>query len=382
MPDSADVVIAGGAVVGSAVAAHLVGLGFRGRVVVVEPDPSYARAATALSASGVRRQFSNPLNVAISAYAVETIRALGLAFHENGYLTLAATAAQAAALRARHAAQIGAGAEVELLEPAALAARFPHLETAGLRLAAHGVSGEGWFDGMGLLAAYRARALDGGVEYRRDRVARVDVRGGCVVAVGLAGGGRIDCGALVNAAGGQGAEVAALAGLALPVERRKRTVFAFASASPPLGRLPLMIDPGGVWCRPEGALFIAGCTPTPDPAVAAEDFEPRHEEWEAVVWPALAARSRAFEALKLRRFWAGHYDTNVLDHNAVLGPHPEVENFLFANGFSGHGLQQAPAVGRGLAEWLAFGGYRSLDLGPFGYARVAAGEAFAEAAVI
>lgn len=382
MGTSADVVICGGAVVGSSVAAHLVGLGFPGRVVVVEPDPTYARAATALSASGIRRQFSNPLNVRISGYGLEVIRALGLTFHEHGYLYLAATEAQAAALRANHATQAAEGAEVDLLEPDALAARFPHLETGDLRLAAHGVRGEGWFDNMGLLAAFRAQARAGGVEFLRDRVVRVDASRGWVASVGLEGGGTVPCGAFVNAAGCQGAEIAALAGLTLPVERRKRTVFAFASATPPPGRPPLTIDPSGVWFRPEGDRFIAACAPSPDPAVAADDFEPRHEEWEDVVWPALAARSRAFEALKLTRFWAGHYDMNTLDHNVVVGPHPELGNFHFANGFSGHGLQQAPAIGRGLAELLAFGAYRSLDLGPLGYARIAAGEAFPETAVI
>jgi glycine/D-amino acid oxidase-like deaminating enzyme len=378
----ADVLIAGGAALGCSTAAHLVALGHPGRILVVEPDPSLGRSATARSAGGVRRQFSNPLNVAISAYALEAIRDLGLPFHEQGYLTLAATPAQEAALRAAHAVQTAAGAAVALLDPAALAARFPHLATGDLRLGALGLAGEGWVDPMGLVAAWRARARAGGVEFRRDAVAGLRVAGGRVVEATLAGGARVACGAVVNATGGAGAETAALAGLALPVERRKRTVFAFASAAPPPGRLPLMVDPTGVWCRPEGGRFLAGCTPDPDPEVAADDLVPRHEEWEAVVWPALAARSRAFEALKLTAVWAGHYDMNPLDANAVVGPHPEVPNFLFANGFSGHGLQQAAAVGRGLAEWLTFGAFCSLDLGPLGYGRVAAGAPFPEAAVI
>ena len=173
-----------------------------------------------------------------------------------------------------------------------------------------------------------------------------------------------------------------MAGLAIPVERRKRTVFAFAAAAPPAGPLPLTVDPGGVWCRPEGDRFIAGGPPDPDPAVAPDDFEPRHAEWEELVWPALAARSPAFEALKLTGMWAGHYDMNTLDHNAIVGPHPEVANFLFANGFSGHGLQQAPAIGRALAELIVHGEYRTLDLTPLGYGRIAENRPFPEAAII
>jgi glycine/D-amino acid oxidase-like deaminating enzyme len=380
-PD-ADVLICGGAIVGSATAAALVDLGYTGRVVVVEPDPTHARAATALSASGIRQQFSTALNVRISAHGLAVIRAHGIAFHEQGYLHLAATGAQAEVLRASHALQVAEGAKVALLDPAALAARFPHLRTDDIRLGALGLAGEGWFDNMGLLAVLRDRARAAGVEYRRDAVVGLEVTSGRVTAARLAGGDTIACGTFVNAAGGQGAEIAAMAGIALPVERRKRTVFAFACAVPPEGRLPLTIDPSGVWFRPEGGCFIAGFTPDPDPAVAAEDFEPRHGEWEDVVWPALAARSPAFEAVKLTGFWAGHYDMNTLDANAIVGPHPEIGNFLFANGFSGHGLQQAPAVGRGLAEWIVTGGWQSLDLSPLGFARIAEGRPFRELAVI
>lgn len=382
MTRKADVLICGGAIMGSAVAAHLAALGFHGGVVVVEPDPSYARAATALSASGIRRQFSNPLNVRMSACALEAIRAHGLAFVENGYLNLAATEAQAALMRANHEIQRAAGAEIDLLDPQDLAERFPHLETRDIRLAALGSRGEGWFDNMGLLTAYRGQSRAAGATWLRDRVTGLATAAGRVTHATLEGGETIACGAFVNAAGGQGAAVAALAGLSLPVERRKRTVFAFAAAAPPPGRLPLMIDPTGVWSRPEGAIFIAGCPPDPDPEVAGDDFEPRCAEWEEVVWPALAARSRAFEALKLTGFWAGHYDMNILDQNAILGPHPDLTNFIFANGFSGHGLQQAPAIGRGLAEWIAFGECRRLDLTPLGYARIAAGRPFVERQVI
>lgn len=388
MPETADVVICGGAVIGSAIAYYLTRLGFPGRVVVVERDPIYARAATALSASGIRQQFSNALNTRISAFGVSVIRdfrtvaGYDLGFQENGYLYLAATEAAAAALRRNHVVQREAGAEIELLEPEALRARFPHLTVGDLRLAAFGTRGEGWFDNVGLMQGFRAQARAAGVAFARDEVIGLGLAGPRVAEVRLASGGALACGVFVNAAGGQGAEIAAMAGIVLPIERRKRTVFSFACADPPKGRPPLMIDPSGVWCRPEGALFIAGAAPDPDPAAAAEDFEPRHAEWEDIVWPALAARSPNFEALRLGRFWAGHYDMNLFDANAILGPHPEIGNFLFANGFSGHGLQQAPAVGRGLAEVIATGGYQSLDLGPLGFERIAAGRRQTEQVVI
>jgi glycine/D-amino acid oxidase-like deaminating enzyme len=385
-----DVVICGGAAVGASVAWHLVREGFGGQVVVVERDPSLSRAATALSASGIRQQFSQPVNVGLSRYGLAVIRAapdlLGadLGFHEQGYLTLATTEAGAASLRERHRAQVeaGAGAEIALLEPRALGEAFPHLRVDDVTLAAFGRRGEGWFDGLGMARALRARAEAGGVVWRRDTVAELVVEGGRVQAVRLAGGETVGCGWFVNAAGGMGAEVAGLAGLALPVERRKRTVFAFAVAEPPKGVLPLMVDPSGVWCRPEGDRFIAGCPPDPDPAVVEGDVEPDHFLFETTIWPALAARAACFEAAKVTGVWAGHYDTNTLDANAVVGPHPDVPNFLFANGFSGHGLQQAAGVGRGLAEWIMHGRWRSLDLSPLGYGRIAAGAPLVEQAVI
>ena len=161
---------------------------------------------------------------------------------------------------------------------------------------------------------------------------------------------------IVNASGPRAALTARMAGLDVPVEPRKRTLFVFDCAQTPEGsatvnggRLPLMIDPSGVFCRPEGRYFLSGAVPTDDPAVDWDDFEPRWEEFDDIVWPALAARSPAFESIKVVNQWAGNYDFNTLDHNVIVGRHPVVANFLFANGFSGHGLQQGPAAGRGVA---------------------------------
>ncbi|MBN8934813.1 MAG: FAD-binding oxidoreductase, partial [Rhizobiales bacterium] len=177
--------------------------------------------------------------------------------------------------------------------------------------------------------------------------------------------------------------VAKMAGLALPVEPRKRTVFVFESRDR-FDDMPLTVDPGGVWWRPEGSVYIAGGAEIEDGEQAADpaDFEPRWELFENDIWPVLATRVPAFEAIKMTRAWAGHYDYNTLDQNAVIGPHPEVENFIFANGFSGHGLQQAPAVGKALSELIVHGAYRTIDCTAFDYRRVAEGRAFRELNVI
>jgi glycine/D-amino acid oxidase-like deaminating enzyme len=169
----------------------------------------------------------------------------------------------------------------------------------------------------------------------------------------------------------------------LPVEPRKRYSWVFRAAEPLPGVLPLTIDPSGVHVRQDGpGAYLAGAAPDPDLATDPGDFALDPARWEDHVWPILATRIPAFEAIRVVSEWAGHYDFNTLDQNAILGPHPDLPNFFFQNGFSGHGLQQSPGMGRGMAELLTHGDYRSLDLAPFGYERVAAGRPMLERAVI
>lgn len=402
MKPSYDVVIVGGAVIGSAVAYFLMANpDFNGSVLVVERDPTYRQASTALSASSIRVQFSNPVNVKISQFGsafiqdfARTMQVAGevppdLNFHPGGYLFLAATDEGAATLRENHAVQRACGADVVLWDQDELARAFPHLRADDILLASYGQSGEGWFSNTGLMNGFRAKARELGAELVTDEVVAIGREGARVTSVTLKSGAVIGAGTVVNASGPRAALTARMAGLDVPVEPRKRTVFVFDCAHSPEGsagvnggRLPLMIDPSGVFCRPEGRYFLSGAPPVEDPVVDWDDFEPRWEEFEAIVWPALAQRSPAFEAIKLVNQWAGHYDFNTLDHNLIVGPHPEVQNFLFANGFSGHGLQQSPGVGRAVSEHVTYGAFRTLDLSEVGYERVVANRPFLEKAVI
>jgi sarcosine oxidase len=213
-------------------------------------------------------------------------------------------------------------------------------------------------------------------------VVEIERSGGRATGVRLADGRRIEADWVVNAAGPRAAGVAAMAGLQLPVSPRKRMVFHFDCRTS-VPRAPLTIDTSGVYFRPEGPNFIAGSSPhgdQPDPDTL--DLEVDRSWFETVIWPAIAHRVPAFEAIRLLDAWAGHYEVNTLDHNAVIGPHPELPNFLFANGFSGHGLQQAPAAGRALSEWIATGDYETIDVRPLGYERIARNEPYRELNVI
>lgn len=391
---AADVVIVGGGVMGSAAAYYLATIGAfgPGRIVVIERDLSFADCSTARSAGGLRQQFSTPENIAMSQATLGLVRSLketfgpsaDVGFREQGYLLLASESG-ADILRSNVATQQAAGADTTLLDPAALAAAFPWLLTDGIALGSFGQSGEGWMDPVSLMTLFRNAARSRGVVTLNDTVAGFEQAGKQITAVKLASGGRIACGAVVNAAGPSAGAVAAMAGIALPVEPRKRYVYVLdcRDATDAMRAGPLTVDPSGVWFRPEGRTFIAGLSPEerdePTPG-NLDDID--HGFFETEIWPGLAARVPAFEAIKVTSAWAGHYDYNTLDQNAVIGPHPEIGNFYFTNGFSGHGLQQSAAAGRAIAELIVHGGYRAIDLARFGYGRIARGEPLVELNVI
>jgi FAD-dependent oxidoreductase domain-containing protein 1 len=392
MSESCDVAIVGGGVVGSAIAYFLLGqTSFHGRVVVIEKDPTYAAAATSRSAGGIRQQFSTPENIAMSIFGAAFVKHVAdyltvdgevpaLGFTESGYLFLASDIGLAT-LKANHETQRRLGADVLLLTPSELKARFAWLNVDNIAGGSFGPSNEGWIDPHALLQAFRRKARALGATYLRDEVVGLERSHERVTAVRLAEGGRLACGSIVDSAGYHAHEVAAMAGIELPIRPRKRFVFVF-DCKTPIERAPLMIDPTGVYFRPEGANYICGVSPLPDDDPDRLDFEVDYRLFDEAIWPALAERVPAFESIKLMRAWAGHYDYNTLDQNAILGPHPEVRNLYFATGFSGHGLQQSPAVGRATAELIAYGAYRSIDLTRFGYERISLNRPIVELNVV
>jgi FAD-dependent oxidoreductase domain-containing protein 1 len=372
------VVVIGGGVMGSALAYWLTRLEPSILVTVVERDPAYEFASSALSAASIRQQFSTPVNVRISQASIAFLRnaAEELAFNdenpdivlrEHGYLYLAGTGGEAAMRRA-NAVQKACQAEVVLLNRAELANRFGWLYTADLALGSLGLSGEGWFDGYALLTAFARKARRQGARYVTAEVCGMTIDGKRVTDVALSDGSRIPCDHVVNAAGPWARRVAAMAEVQLPVFARRRTVY-IISCPTAMAPFPLMIDPTGFWVRPDGTKFIAGLAPSDE--VDDQPLQPDYDAFENRLWPALAHRIPAFEEAKLERAWAGYFEMNTFDHNAILGAHESLDNLLFMNGFSGHGMQQAPVVGRAIAELILHGRFVTVDLSDLSFARIA-----------
>ncbi len=384
-----DVVIVGGAVIGSAVAYFLSHeAGFDGRIAVVERDPGYADTATARSAGGLRQQFSTPENIEMSLFGLSFVRSLkerfgedaDVSFREKGYMLLASEDG-APVLEANVARQKAHGADIVLLDPDDLAKRFPWLSLEGIAAGALGLTGEGWLDPFSLMSLMRKAAQARGVDYITGEVTGVALDGGRVSGVRLADGREIGCGALVNAAGPNAGRVAALMGVALPVEPRKRYVFVF-DCREQLPETPLVVAPSGIYFRREGAHYVGGMSPAAGQEPATDDLEVDYGWFDSEIWPRLAERVPAFEAIKMTGAWAGFYDYNTLDQNAVIGVHQRIANLYLANGFSGHGLQQAPAAGRAVTELIVHGRFTSIDLTRFGYERIERNEPIREANVI
>ncbi|MCC8397469.1 FAD-binding oxidoreductase [Paraburkholderia sp. MMS20-SJTR3] len=377
---SSKVVIVGGGVIGSSIAYFLRLSDPTVGVTVIERDPTYARSSSALSAASIRQQFSTPLSIRMSLFGIEFLRSLGarlevdgtqpsIDLHEGGYLFLATPAGEAT-LRENHALQRSLGADISLLDRAGLQTRFPWLNTDDLVAGAYGETGEGWFDGYGLVQALRKKAQALGARYVAADVTALHRDGRRVTHVQTADGEAYACDVVVNAAGAWSRKLAQMLGIDLPVYARRRSIFNVKSPAR-LERCPLLIDPSGVYFRPEGNAYICGTSPSADndPDDLPLD-EVDHTLFDDVIWPTLANRVPQFEALRVQNCWSGYYEYNVLDQNAIIGHHPDVDNCIFANGFSGHGLQQGPATGRGISELVLHGRYTTLDLSSLSFARV------------
>jgi FAD-dependent oxidoreductase domain-containing protein 1 len=376
-----NLVIVGGGVIGCA-AAYFFAREHGVKATVLERDPSYRIASSALSASSMRQQFSTPVNIALSQASLELMQPWRdeLQWVEHGYLYLA-THAGAATLEALNAVQRQAGADIRLLDRAPLRARWPWLAVDDIALGSWGARGEGWFDGTALHQRLRREAIALGARFVRADARHFDSRGASVNGVIDASGQRHAADQVLIAAGAWSAPLAAALNVTLPVRARKRDVFVLDSPAT-LANCPLLIDPSGIWLRPEGRGFLAGAPPrgedVDDAPLDAIDLE----QFDAQLWPTLAARIPSFEALRVRSAWAGYYEMNTFDHNGLVGALSGWDNAFTACGFSGHGMQHALAVGRGLASFISRGDWGAIDLAALSPERVLRNEPLREINII
>lgn len=387
-----DVLIIGGGVIGSSLAYFLSSnKDFHGKITVIEKDPSYKNCSSSLSVGGIRHQFSTPENIQISLFGTEFFKniddylridePISLYFRENGYLFLGTEHGKESMTRNLQM-QNQLGSEGVFLNNKDLNQKFPWLNTEDIIGGNFGMKGEGWIDPFTLLQAFKRKAQNSGVKYLKTAVIGFKKNGNTISDVILEDGSNISTRYVVNAAGCNASIVNEYAGIReSPVESRKRQVHVFRCKEH-LPNAPMVIDPSGVYFRPEGKQFICGRSPDPEIDKECYNYDLDFSQFEDEIWPVLAHRVPIFEAIRREHSWAGHYAYNTIDQNAIIGFHPEVNNLIMANGFSGHGLQQAPAVGRGITELLVEGQYQTIDLSVFSFERFNAGKLIRETEIV
>jgi FAD-dependent oxidoreductase domain-containing protein 1 len=387
--EKTDIIIIGGGIMGSATAYSLLRADNRLKIVVIEKDPSYTRASTTLSMSNARIQFSLKQNIQISQYAFEILerfeqdmgvgdRHPRIGFKREGNLFVA----DAQGLESAKSAvklQKELGCDILWQSSEEIATKYPLYNMKEYVGGSFGPR-DGYFDAYATLMGYKAKAIAMGARYIEDEAIKINLTNKQVGGAVLASGNTLAAGVVVNCAGAWAAQVAKTAGIHLPIEPVKRQVFVLDTTVKPERPLPLTVLPSDLYFRTEtGGHILLGKSMVGDPV--GFDFSWDEKRFYDVLWPELAEFVPAFDTLKLIRGWAGLYAVNRMDSNAILGEWPEIKGLFLANGFSGHGLQQAPAVGRYLSE-VIIGKDPVLDLSIFSPRRILENKPIAERGLV
>lgn len=372
-----DVAVIGGSIIGSAVAYFLLRDGRGARVAVIEPDPSYEFAAAPRASGNIRQLWGLPENIQMAKFSREFYIRFpqdmavdgdkpSVGWNQRGYLWLAPPEGRRQ-LEYNYKNQQAFGIESSILEPNQISAMFPSLMVEGIGAAAWAPT-DGWLDGYLTVQGFRRKARSLGATYLHDRVTGILTTANRVDGVSLASGAKVKADIVVDAAGAWGPAIAEMIGMKLPVVPVRRMKFYFETPAP-IEPLPMIRDFPRLTMRPEGAGYFAGVSSLADPP--GFNFNVDHDFFEDTVWPALATRIPAFETLKMKNSWAGHYEQNTLDTCLILGSWPgHFENFLVITGFSGNGIMHGPAAARGLSELILHGRFTTIDLSRMGYQRV------------
>ncbi|WP_153018053.1 NAD(P)/FAD-dependent oxidoreductase [Saccharococcus caldoxylosilyticus] len=388
MMKTADIIIVGGGVMGSSVAFHLRKIGFDGRIIVFEKDPLYEFSSTPRSAGGIRQLYTTPINIRLSRYSLQVYKQFPqtmaidgepaeIHFRQNGYLFLA-TKEMLPSLKKQCSLQNRYGVPSQVLSAQELLDIIPELNIDDLAggLYCHE---DGYLDPYLVMQGYKKNAQRLGVEYIYKEVETITTDENKVSGVRLVDGTVYHSSIVINCAGAWGVYLSEKIGVPLPVHPLKRQIFQFDIATPLKKELPLTIDPTGVYFRHEGSKILSGFSEDTKPGI---DFTVTRSLFYEQMWPILAHRIPNFEAVKITAAWAGLYSFNTADHNAIIGKHPSLHGYYMALGFSGHGMQQAPGVGIGLAELIYYGKYKTIDLTPLRFERFAENDLVLEDAVV
>jgi glycine/D-amino acid oxidase-like deaminating enzyme len=373
-----DVIIVGGGVMGSSTAYHLRLADPSLSVVVVERDHGYRHASTVLSDGNVRIQFGLEENIRISQHAMEVLSTFDedmvttryrpeVAARRQGNLFLVDEASRPATLESI-ALQTRLGCEVEWLETREITDVFPGLgPVEGVVGGSHGPD-DGSVDPTAVLLGYRNKAIELGVVYVEDEVTGLIGESRRIRGARLRSDGDLVCPIVIVTAGAWTADLVRPLGVALPVIPVMRTVYVVSTTVATSG-VPSVFLPSGVYALPESdRTWLIAWSREEDPV--GYDFTPAgRQRFTDLIWPEIHRHLPVFDRLEVESAWAGLYAVNTLDGNAILGEWPELAGLYLATGFSGHGFQQAPAVGRYLSE-LILGVHPTLDLSRLGGQRV------------
>ncbi len=375
---------------GSSLACNLVMDGFSGTIAVFEKDPFYERASTTLGVGGIRRQFSTAVNIRLSDYSLSVYKQFGelmevdgtkpeVDFRKRGYLFLGSEK-NWPILKKHQEFQRNHGADTVLLDIKETLKLIPDLNPEEIVGSSYS-PGDGYLDPYSALQGYVKKAKSLGVKYIHQEVTGILRSSCCITGVKTKSDETYNASAVVDAAGPFAGDIAYMAGISLPVVPVRRMVYLFKPTRPFDYDLPLVIDTTGIYFRHEsGKMILTGRSREDEPP--GFNFEWDRNYFEDVIWPGLAFRVPLFNELKLIRGWAGLYETNLWDYNGIIGLCPELKGFYIAAGFSGHGFQQAPAVGKALAELIMLGRYETIDVSDLSYERIRQGRKVLEEEVV
>ena len=385
-----DILIIGGGVMGSSIAYHLANDGFDGRIGVFEKDPTYERSSTVLSVGGIRRQFSTEVNVRIGQYSLSFYKEFGermevagerqeIDFKPRGYLFLG-NEKNWPILVKHQAFQKSLGVETRLLDVKETLQIIPDLNMEDL-VGSSFSAGDGYMDPHSGLQGFVRKARSLGVEYIHQEVVEILRKGDRLEGVKTKDGTVYYSSSIVNNEGPFAGEVGKMAGIEIPVVPVRRMVYLVKPPRLFEYDLPLVIDTSGVYFLHEtGKQILTGKSRKEEPPGFNYIWDRNY--FQEAIWPSLAFRIPLFDELKVISGWAGLYEINQWDSNGIIGEHPKVRGFYMAVGFSGHGFQQAPAVGKALSERIRLRRYETVDVSPLGYERILEGKKVLEEEVI